>query len=58
MGEFIYVFDPARKDELLKAGFVLLKSDEKNRVFIFKADNSIAFALDNTSCVYSNIFTF
>lgn len=34
-GHFIYVFNSEDRDNMVKSGFHLLKSDEKNNVFVF-----------------------
>ena len=38
MDMFIYVFDTAARDSLSRAGFLLLKSDERNGVWTFHID--------------------
>lgn len=60
MDKFIYVFDPAARDELLAAGFLLLKTDERNSTWVFAADNTLRFDLDSADFLYlkSNTLTF
>ena len=60
MENFIYVFDTASRDELVAAGFLLLKSDERNSIYIFSADDRMSFALadGNIRYVESNVLTF
>lgn len=38
MEKFIYVFDTASRDALLREGFLLLKADEENDVYVFEND--------------------
>lgn len=54
---FIYVFDPASRDKLIEAGFVLLKEDAQKKVYVFKADHALSFSLSDGYC-YSNTLTF
>ena len=51
---FIYVFGDENKDKLIDLGFQLLKSDEKEHVYIFENngtvidDKGLVFAFSNT----------
>lgn len=58
--KFIYVFDTAARDELLAAGFLLLKSDERNSAWVFSVDKTLRFDLDKAtfSHLKSNTLTF
>ena len=58
MERFLYVFDKGSRDELLVAGFKLLKSDKKNDVYIFANRMDMAFELADISFVRSNTLTF
>ena len=59
MKEFIYVFNKENRDKMLDLGFVLLKNDEKNSVFVFKSNEKLAFELFTIKdFVESNILTF
>lgn len=55
---FIYVFSSAAKDELLAAGFVLLKEDDDNSLYIFKADDALTFTLNDASYAMSDTLSF
>lgn len=55
---FIYVFDTASRDKLLAAGFILLKEDAGNRVYIFKADSALRFDLNGMDYVMSDTLSF
>lgn len=58
-GRFIYVFDTVSRDKLLKAGFVLLASDEKNAVYVFSRENrSATFTFDGIEHILSNTLSF
>lgn len=60
MDKFIYVFDTAARDNLIAAGFLLLKQDERNGMWVFSLDNSIVFDLHSAEFSYitSNTLTF
>lgn len=55
---FIYVFSSDARDKMLASGFVLLKEDTDNSVFIFKADSTLTFALGDASFVMSDTLSF
>lgn len=56
--KFIYVFSKEARDRLLAAGFLLLKSDDRNETYIFENNTSLSFALDRISTIKSNTLTF
>lgn len=56
--KFIYVFSKDARDSLLAAGFLLLKSDDRNETYIFENNTSLSFALDKISTIKSNTLTF
>ncbi len=55
---FIYVFSPAARDEMLAAGFVLLKEDDNSSLYIFKSDDKLTFTLNDASYVISDTLSF
>ena len=56
---FIYVFDDVVKDELMSRGFVLLKSDERNQIYVFRNDsNQQLFDLNENTFALSDTLTF
>jgi hypothetical protein len=56
---FIYVFDDAVKKELMSRGFVLLKSDERNQIYVFQNDlNQRLFDLNENTFTLSDTLTF
>lgn len=58
MEKFLYVFDKESRDELLVAGFRLLKSDKKNDVYVFANRADMVFDLADISFVRSDVLTF
>lgn len=56
--KFIYVFNSKDKDTLESAGYKMLKADDKNSVYVFKAEDRLAFALSNVNFIPSNTLTF
>ena len=56
---FIYVSNPENRDELIAAGYVLLKEDKYNRIWVFEnkdvGNYSLAFDFPH---VMSDIMTF
>jgi hypothetical protein len=60
-GKFIYVFDTEARDKLLANGFVLLKEDDGNQIYVFNAGDAgstALFEIDNISFATSNTLTF
>ena len=53
MGKFIYVFEPAARDELLQAGFLMLKEDEQNEMWVFAREDSLRFDLERADFSYT-----
>ena len=60
MDKFIYVFDTVARDLLLQAGFLLLKDDAKNSIYVFSADETRRFEMQrlNISFLTSNTLSF
>lgn len=57
--EFIYVFNEDDRDTLQREGFMLLKADDKNSVYIFKSRPELSFDYVGVSTlVFSDILTF
>lgn len=57
MGKFIYVFTAEDKDILVRNGFILLSSDERNKVYIFAAREDMSFCLTNIDHVETDSLT-
>jgi len=58
MEKFIYVFNPDTRDEFLKRGFTLLKSDNENGIYVFVNQPSLMFAVTDASYLLSDTLTF
>lgn len=58
MKKFIYVFDKDARDALLKAGFKLLKEDERGNVYIFMNQDKSSYALAEFSYIENDTLTF
>ena len=58
MDKFIYVFSAADRDMLLGGGFLMLREDRDNGVYVFLADSSMAFMLNDISYLTSDTLTF
>ena len=58
MEKFIYVFDEVSRDALIQRGYVLMKEDPRNRIYIFLNDGKGEFGLSESSFALSNILTF
>lgn len=58
MEKFLYVFSKEARDRLLSANYTLLKSDEKNEVYVFANQMDMTFALADISFIRSNTLTF
>lgn len=61
MAEFLYVFDEAARDTLLSIGMKMLKSDEKNKIYVFRSGGASSYAKLNSvdiNYVESNTLTF
>ena len=57
-GQFIYVFSRQDRDTLLRAGFLMLREDEPNCVFVFKTDDRLSYALTEMSYIRSDSMSF
>lgn len=58
MYKFIYVFTKETSDELVTQGFNLVKSDEKNKVYVFENNLKKQFTFSKKDFVFSNTLTF
>ena len=55
---FIHVFSTEDRDALLERGYELIKSDEKNGVYVFNNNDQLKFSDLNIDYVLNNIMTF
>lgn len=58
MEKFLYVFNKEARDRLLSANYTLLKSDEKNEIYVFANQMDMTFALADISFIRSDTLTF
>ena len=58
MEKFLYVFNKEARDRLLSANYTLLKSDEKNEIYVFANQTDMTFALADISFIRSDTLTF
>lgn len=58
MGKFVYVFTQQDRDALLLRNFVLLKSDEAKKIYVFENNNELHFDLTEIGAIQSDILTF
>ena len=58
MYKFIYVFTKETSDELVTQGFNLVKSDEKNKVYVFENNPKKQFTFSKKDFAFSNTLTF
>lgn len=58
MKNFIYVYSAAARDKLLASGCKLMKSDERNNIYIFLNEGKLSFASLDISYILSDTMTF
>ena len=58
MKQFIYVFNEQSRDELLEAGFIMLKEESNNNAFVFKNEEDTEIPLPKNGFVLSDILIF
>jgi len=56
--KFVYVFSDSARDSLIKSGYELIKSDERNNVYVFENNTKLSFALKGLSTIKSNTLSF
>lgn len=57
MKKFLYVFTQEDCDALTEAGYVLLRFDIKQKIYIFENKNERHFSLKQINVVQSDTFT-
>ena len=57
-GKFIYVFNAPDRDRLISLGYKLLKTDERNNIYVFIFDNDLKFTNIDVSFILSDTLTF
>lgn len=55
---FIYVFSTQDRDKLLLKNYNLLKSDERNNIYVFENNNQLVFDNADMKFVFSDMLTF
>lgn len=58
MYKFIYVFSKETSDALIKQGFNLVKSNEKNKFYVFENNPNLKFTFSKKDLAFSNTLTF
>lgn len=58
MKKFIYVYSADAKDKLLAANYKLMKSDERNNIYIFLNEDKLSFTSLDVSYILSDTMTF
>lgn len=63
INRFIYVFDPKTRNKLIDEGYSLLKSDERNCIYVFEnkaSQSGTKFSLEDSELrfVLSNVLSF
>ena len=58
MNKFIYVFSQSDRDEMLFKGFLLLKSDQHNNMYVFLNEGDLALDDLGISYILSDKLTF
>lgn len=58
MDKFIYVFNKEARDRLINQNLVLLKSDERNSIFVFETPKNFSVDFSEISFIFSNTLTF
>lgn len=58
MYKFIYVFNKETSDMLISQGFNLVKSDKKNKIYVFENSPNKKFTFSKKDFTFSNTLTF
>lgn len=58
MEKFIYVYSSEARDKLIAANYKLLKSDDRNRTYVFLNENKLSFEKLDVSYILSDVMTF
>lgn len=58
MDMFTYVFDEQARDALVEKGFTLIKSDDRNHIYVFLNKPEMSFALRGIKSVNSDTLSF
>jgi len=58
MGKFIYTIHSEARDRLLKLGYVLLKQDERNNIYVFENKPGVDLSFMDNGYILSDTLTF
>lgn len=58
MKKFVYVYSADARDKLLAANYTLMKSDERNNIYIFLNEDKLSFSSLDVSYILSDTITF
>lgn len=58
MDKFICVFSATARDILVSRGYVLIRSDDRQSIYVFQNRENCYFDLNDVSYVFSNTLTF
>ncbi len=58
MSKFLYVFSENERDELLKLGYSLIKSDIECGIFVFENQAKLSFDKKTVEAIPSDTLTF
>lgn len=58
MPRFIYVFTCEDRDTLINSGYALLKSNDKDQIYVFENSNELKFEMNDMELVFSDVLTF
>jgi len=56
--KFVYVYSADARDKLLAANYTLMKSDERNNIYIFLNEDKLSFSSLDVSYILSDTITF
>lgn len=58
MKKFIYVFSESDRDTLISQGYILLKADNTQKMYVFKNKEELCFSMNNETFILSDTLTF
>lgn len=58
MKKFIYAFSESDRDVLLSQGYTLLKTDNTQKIYVFKNKEELCFSMNDGTFALSDILTF
>ena len=58
MEKFLYVFSKEARDSLIAANYALLKSDDRNCIYVFSNKMDMTFSMAGIPCMRSTTLAF